>query len=195
MKPDFNKAQNSATELLLSQNVSGLYIDVRQFELPKSIIIDSAQNFCRITGFQAKNLENCNIDGACTLKRGNTNIVLYDDSMVNDQRKHWGIAHELGHIYLEHQTDQPICEIEAHFFAAQVTMTEIALIKICQLQGGRITANDIYCNFNASFEAAQRRIITLNNRDCWSSGCLDKQLEKMLSPYIVNAVIPKHTYA
>ena len=50
MKPDFDRAQNTATALLVQQNLTSLHIDVRDFHLKPGIIIDSIQNFCRITG-------------------------------------------------------------------------------------------------------------------------------------------------
>lgn len=51
MKPDFEKAQNAATELLLGQNIDSLYIDARNFKLPSNIIIDSIQNFSQLTHY------------------------------------------------------------------------------------------------------------------------------------------------
>ena len=48
-KPDFEKAQNAATDLLLQQNISGLYVDVRKFSFDRPIKIDSLQNYARIT--------------------------------------------------------------------------------------------------------------------------------------------------
>lgn len=34
MKPDFDRAQNEATKLLLAQEIDSLYIDARNFVLP-----------------------------------------------------------------------------------------------------------------------------------------------------------------
>ena len=48
MKPDFDRAQNAATRLLLTQNIDSLYIDARNFTLPDGLIIDSMQNFCAL---------------------------------------------------------------------------------------------------------------------------------------------------
>lgn len=84
MRPDFEKAQNAATKLLLAQDFDSLYIDARNFKLPKNIIIDSMQNFCNFTGYSLENLCMNNIDGACTLVRGDSRILLYDDSVNND---------------------------------------------------------------------------------------------------------------
>lgn len=49
MKPDFDRAQNEATKLLLAQEIDSLYIDARNFVLPENIIIDSMQNFCALS--------------------------------------------------------------------------------------------------------------------------------------------------
>ena len=98
MKPDFEKAQNAATELLLGQNIDSLYIDARNFKLPSNIIIDSIQNFSQLTHYPLSLLNTDKIDGALVLSQGNKKIILYDDDISNEQRKHWGIKIGRAHV-------------------------------------------------------------------------------------------------
>lgn len=72
MKPDFDKAQNAATNLLLQQEIRSLYIDVRNFKLPDHIYIDSIQKYCSMTGIPSSKLQGKNIDGACLVKAKKT---------------------------------------------------------------------------------------------------------------------------
>ncbi len=44
-KPDFDRAQNAATELLLQQDLDSLFIDIRGFHFDRRIFIDSIQNY------------------------------------------------------------------------------------------------------------------------------------------------------
>lgn len=162
-KPDFEKAQNTATRLLLQQNIIDLRIDVNKLLLDKNIIIDSIQHYCLLTGTKKVEYIYNGFSGAYVLKLKNgLFIILYDeDDSIHRQR--WGIAHELGHIYLEHDSDEGLQEIEANFFAAQLLMPEI-IIRYANKLHGRFSADDISTYFDVSPEAAQKRITTLNNK-------------------------------
>lgn len=188
MKPDFEKAQNAATELLLGQNIDSLYIDARNFKLPSNIIIDSIQNFSQLTHYPLSLLNTDKIDGALVLSQGNKKIILYDDDISNEQRKHWGIIHELGHIYLGHiylghTDDCKNSEIEAHFFAAQLVSPEIVLWDICRRKG-QLTDTDIFTHFNLSYEASTKRIQTLSRRLRYNSAASDKELLNKFVPIL-----------
>ena len=183
MKPDFEKAQNAATELLLGQNIDSLYIDARNFKLPSNIIIDSIQNFSQLTHYPLSLLNTDKIDGALVLSQGNKKIILYDDDISNEQRKHWGIIHELGHIYLGHTDDCKNSEIEAHFFAAQLVSPEIVLWDICRRKG-QLTDTDIFTHFNLSYEASTKSIQTLSRRLRYNSAASDKELLNKFVPIL-----------
>ena len=183
MKPDFNRAQNAATELLLKQTINSLYLDARNFILPDGIIIDTVQNFSELTQCPITELGIGLIDGACLLQQGSHQIILYDDTIRNEQRKHWGIIHELGHACLGHSRDDRKDEIEAHFFAAQLISPEIVLIDICKRRG-HLSDYDLYNNFNLSLEAAQKRIRTLQQRSCYNSGEIDRKLLEKFTPVL-----------
>ena len=162
-KPDFEKAQNEATRLLLIQKIDDLRIDVKHLLHNESIIIDSIQHYCLITGTTKEHYTYNGYSGAYVLKlKTGLFIILYDkDDSIHRQR--WGIAHELGHIYLKHDNDGDKQEIEANFFAAQLLMPEIIIRYIKKLTG-RFSFNQIVEYFDVSPEAAKKRIKTLNNK-------------------------------
>lgn len=163
-KPDFEKAQNLATELLLKQSCNSLMIDVCHLKFDKKIIIDTMQSYCNVTNSCLSDYTCDGYSGSYVLKLNNgTHIILYDDDNDYFERKHWGIAHEIGHIYLGHKTDGKKEEIEAHFFAAQLLMPEV-VIRYALKCKGKFTSNDIYDNFNVSYESASKRVHTLNNK-------------------------------
>lgn len=189
--PDFDRAQNTATLFLLQQNLSSLYIDVRNFKLPPNTFIESMQNFCSMTGASIEDLRAIN-EGACLLRQAGSEIILYDDEISNEQRKHWGIIHELGHAFLGHPNDSRAFEIEAHFFAAQVVSPEIVLWDICKRKGS-LSDSDLYLSFNMSYEAASKRIQTMKRRQRYNSGDIDKQLLQKFKP-ILDAKFPAYRH-
>ena len=183
MKPDFDRAQDTATALLLQQNLHSLHIDVRDFSLPSNVIIDSIQNFCKCTGQPLSDFKTQCFDEAYTVKYEGKNLILYDNSISYEPRKHWGIAHELGHIYLDHTNDDRNYEIEAHFFAAQLVAPEIVLLNIAKRQG-HLFGHELPEYFNISWEAAEKRISCLKRKYGYSYGKNDRLLEARFSPVL-----------
>lgn len=176
MAPNFEKAQSLATALLLKQRFSNLKIDVREFVFDLNITIDTIQHYASVVGKDVSDFSCDEISGCCVVKlRGEVHIILYDDRESNEERKHWGIVHEVGHIYMEHNSDDRISEIEASFFAAQIVMPEIVLYKFSEIHG-KITVYDIMEVFNASFTSAGKRIDTFNKRGVYSSNEDDMEL-------------------
>lgn len=189
MRPDFQKAQNTATALLLTQNVSRFHINVCELTLSKHIHITSMQDFCKTTGFLMSDFPTSHCE-AFTLKQGDENIILYDDSVSNKARKNWSIAHELGHVLLNHKDDDGISEIEANFFAAQLIAPEIVLLALHK-RWGKLSYTDLPLLFNISHQAAKKRIQTLSRRDRYNQGTCDIELLEMYQPLISTAVVKR----
>lgn len=181
--PDFGRAQDLATEMLLNQSINSLFFDIRTFQFSHKILIDSVQHYAEVANKPVSHFTNDLFAGCCCIKHPRCSLILFDANEANGRRRNWGIAHEIGHIYLGHTQDGEKEEKEAHFFAAQTTMPEIALIEIGR-RSGELTTKDIYDHFNASLCAATKRIGTLKRRNCWSSGSLDMELLNKLAPII-----------
>lgn len=182
-RPDFDKAQNEATNLLLHQNLTSLFIDVRKFRFDKPIFIDSVQNYSKIVGKPLSHFTCDKFNGSCVIRTNKVNLVLYDETEPNKCRKHWGIAHEIGHIYLNHYTDGEREEKEAHFFAAQVIMPEVVMYNICDRCGTLYP--ETICKFcNASYESATKRINTFERRGCFSYSKDDGKLLAKFRPIL-----------
>lgn len=183
MKPDFDRAQDTATALLLQQEINTLHIDVRNFHLPSNIIIDTIQNYCALTNTPVSNFNTKGHGEAYTVRYEGKSIILYDDSISYEPRKHWGIAHELGHVYLGHTVDNREAEIEAHYFAAQLVAPEIVLYNMAWRQG-HLYGYELPEHFNISWEAAEKRVSCLNRRYCYNYGENDKLLEARFAPIL-----------
>lgn len=182
-KPDFDRAQNAATHLLLKQNIDSLFIDIRNFRFDKKILIDSVQHFAETVNQPLSNFMCDKFSGCCVLPNQRCNVVLFDNSEKNEYRKHWGIAHEIGHLYLEHEKDGEKEEKEAHFFAAQIVMPEIVMYNLSDRCGG-LTPEKICGLFNASYDSACKRVGTFQRRSCFSSSKEDKTLLEKFRPIL-----------
>lgn len=181
--PDFDRAQNEATALLLKQNLTSLFIDVRKFKYDRKIVIDSVQNYAKIVKQPVSNFTCGKFKGCCVIRYKDVSLILFDDTEQNEPRKHWGIVHELGHIYLEHTKDGEIEEKEAHFFAAQIVMPEIVMMELAKRCGTLYP--ELLCSIcNASYTSASNRISTFNRRCAFNSSAKDRKLLDKFKPIL-----------
>lgn len=186
-RPDFEMAQNRATNFLLNHKITGLAFDPRNLDLADDgIIIDTIENYANLTGQSINCFMGRNIDGCYTVKYSGYNIILYsasDTSTTN--HKIFGITHELGHIYCCHSIDGETQEIEANYFAAQVLMPESVIYYIMkEYKNNRISSLEIMDIFDVSFEAAKKRVTTFNRKGFWNSSSIDKRLVEKYKPFV-----------
>lgn len=164
-QPRFELCVDLATSLLAKQQLTTSMIDITTLKFDKNIIIDSMQNYCRLTGAKLtkylKNKKSLLSDGCYIYdKDSDFHIVLYNDKHQTKEHRNWTITHEIGHIYMGHTKDGDIEEVEAHFFAAQLLMNEYVVRKMCELTE-KLDPYDIYMNFNVSWEASIKRAQTI----------------------------------
>lgn len=190
-RPDFDRVQNTATKLLLQQDLDSLFIDVRSFTFDRKIHIDSVQNYANTVHRPLSDFVCDEFSGCCVIPCPRCNLVLFDDWEPNAYRKHWGIVHEIGHIYLDHSKDGEKEEKEANFFAAQIVAPEIVLCDIRNRQGS-ICTDDLLAYFNISHEAAVKRISTLNRRYCYNNSAIDQLLLSKFSPILDSELSTSH---
>lgn len=177
-KADFKTARHLASELSLKQNLDSLFIDVINFDIDMPIVIDSIQNYSKITKRPISHFTCDGFNGCLVLKYPRCNVVLYDEMETNIARWNWDIAHELGHLYLGHETDGRIQEQEANVFAGQLIVPEAVLYSIL-VHKGSIKIKDLTNNFNVSKECAKNRLKSFVKRLNFIN--IDSNLNKKLS--------------
>ncbi len=131
MYPDLKRCEEEAVNLLLSQDLDHFPLSLFNFTFQKNILIDSIQNYCAVTGTDLKNytgLKGKIKDGVhLYFPSKNLYLILYHEKITNRERLYFTLAHELGHIYLGHQKDDPLQEIEANYFASHLLIPEVIL--------------------------------------------------------------------
>lgn len=185
---NFNRALRVADELICRQKIKGLKINVLNMEYDKkNIIFDTMENYSKVTGAPTNILSaEGKLKDGYTIATPGLYLVLYNSEIRSKERINWTIAHEIGHIYLDHDTDGPKEEIEAHFFAAQLLMPEQVLRS---LKKNKITIDQDYLVhvFGVSKQAAKRRIDTLNNKIAIARKD-DQSILRLYSKYICNEI-------
>lgn len=174
--PNFQKCKEEATRLLLSQT-SDFPVQIRSLLFSRQIIIDSLQHFSHITKTPLYQFTNQNglLKNGCTVIMGSVYLVLYNVKESNLARLNWTLAHEIGHIYLNHKKDGDLEEIEANFFASELLMPEI-LIRTLEKQKIAITASSLSEIFQVSRAAASKKIQTIKKRADFFPSKEEKQL-------------------
>lgn len=178
--PDFEKSSKLATQLLYEQNLENRILDIQTCNYPgKTILFESIQNYALlvrrpISDFISEG--NKTLKDGCTLVLGNNMyLVLYNAEINNWEHLNWTLAHEIGHIYLDHTDDGPIEEIEAHFFAAQFFMPEYSLW-MASREHGMLTSEDLMEIYGVSELAALKRLGTCRRKALFRGDTIDKKI-------------------
>ena len=153
-----------ALRLLLRQPLKGPYalyfLDYRHLLTDGKAVIDA------MTAYEKRSGEPLPFrpDGL-TLRQGDLTLILYNDTIENRGRANFTVAHELGHVYLNHTEETPRAQREADRFAAALLMPE-AVIRFLDCQGGRpLTPEEMTTYFGASLSACRRRRTELDAKE------------------------------
>ena len=159
--PRFKECNDRATLLLSKQKLTCLGISIRGFNYDRTILFDSVQNYAKITGSSVDQIRTTLLRDGCVIMRKGYYVVLYEESAYGHwERFNWTLAHEVGHIYMNHTKHGSTEEVEAHFFASQLFMPEYAIRRMLY-KYKRVDYNDLSQIFWVSPEAAKKRILTL----------------------------------
>lgn len=181
-KPDFDKCIEAATDLLYQQDdLFTFHLDIRKLKYDRTIYFDSVQGYCVQVGvpirqvmFGKKRL----LKEGCTVKGDDFYLVLYNEDRRSFERQQWTMAHEIGHIYLEHEKDEDKEEAEAHCFTGQLFMPDYSLYRIVKDFSGACVS-DIAAIFRVSNAAAQRRWNTFFRKRTVHAGKKDQAIWEM----------------
>lgn len=150
-----------ASELLLRQkNLETDFNILFMDHGDKTIVIDSIQNYCRLLHINRGRMR---VNGKMVSgfqiydKQKDIYSIFYNSSGYNLGHHRWIIAHELGHIYMEHgDVYDDADEIEANAFARNLLLPEYTIRRLAKDYGIRSIEN-ISKIFNVSETAVRYR--------------------------------------
>lgn len=194
-RPDFKSAYIAATELLVASNqVQTLPIDV-------TAIIEEQSGIKLLTASKFEEyglpIPLLGSESAVILKYGYNHIIVFNQNEIK-QRISFSISHEYGHYELNHiigNVPEELYgkyEVEANYFAAQLLMPEQIIHEFTK-RGRTITKSFLADTFSVSFEAAEKRINTLNKLNYSYRSDEEKFLDECLIAKfsnIINQVCP-----
>lgn len=178
-QPRYSLCKNIAVDLLLNQPSSSFIVDARNLVCDKhNIIFVSFREYCETTGQTVGDITcSCELLDGYTVKYKDTYIVLFDETSVA-QRLRFSLAHELGHILLNHSDDTDIKEKEANCFASHLLIPDCILSTLIH----NIYAYDLDCTrstFGVSWDTAAYKVQGFYNK-IKSYGHLNTSSERML---------------
>lgn len=165
-EPNFKKARNKASEILLLQDHISFPLDVEKIIIGnKKILFSSYKNYSLKTNISLNDLTiNGVFNDAMVINYSkDTKIVLYNSEINSKGRILWSKAHELGHIVLEHEKQNQKEEIEADTFASQLLLPQCLLKELIK-SGVKVTINYLTKKFGLSTAAATSCIRLVRNK-------------------------------
>lgn len=168
MTTDIQRAEETARQLLLEQNPASLPVDVLALRLPRPVIFDTMEHFCQVTRSTMEQLaagSDCLRDGCTFLWKKNGKafyLVLYHGSQKSPRRS-FTLAHEVGHILLEHPSDGALQEREANAFAAELLMPRALAWECCPSLSPWEPERELAHTFATSLTVARLRLAALEN--------------------------------
>ncbi len=156
-KANFIKARNKASEILLLQDDSILFpIDVKIIKIPNNNIkFVSYKDYANSVNIDVNILNNNGeFKDAMIYRKDKNCLILYNNETSNKGRMLWTLAHEMGHLVLNHSDQNEISEIEANTFASQLLLPQCVL-KALFLGGKKITIPYLQSRFGLSVSAAK----------------------------------------
>lgn len=91
--------------------------------------------------------------------------ILYNESVRRHSSYRWDIAHELGHLFLDHIEETEKEETEANVFARQLLMPEYSVLRLMRDYEIR-NVNALAYIFQVSETIARYRVENLKHRGC-----------------------------
>jgi hypothetical protein len=88
-------------------------------------------------------------------------VILFHSGMEGRPRLRFTLAHELGHIYLDHRQDGNKQEREANRFAAALLIPPVLAAELFRRSGNSLTADELAALFGTSRTAAALRLSSL----------------------------------
>lgn len=167
-RASLRRSELCAIDLLCRQSFASIYDlghpAVDKFVLPVEVTFDSFASFCQKTGYPRAELGGAGADGMTLRQRGQY-IVLWNETIENDRRRAFTLAHEVGHILLGHAGEAPETEEkEANAFAASLLCPAIAARYLEKRDGVPMTEERLSAYFFLSGEAAKNRLRDLHRR-------------------------------
>ena len=173
---------NAARDLLIKQDITSFELDILRIKSDKKIIFDTFSGYAQATGTPV--ITKSEIKDGCTIIKGDIHIILTHDNYAhfynsgNPGRSLWTLAHEVGHVMLNHTKDDESEERQANRFARELLMPECIILELNRRLKRNLRAEEISRLFGVSQSAAANRLKQIYCRNIFSAYLKEEIIEK-----------------
>ena len=161
---DFENIISKAYETLIIQDNLLFPLDVFNIKLYLNMKIISFDELAQISSTSYEQIKELSQNAdAFKYEQNGILLIVYDNKIQSLGRKRWSIAHEYGHVVLNHRCQSDQNEIEANFFAANLLLPQ-CILKELLIKRGDITKDYLKGKFSISEEAATKYLARINGR-------------------------------
>lgn len=161
---DFENIISKAYETLIIQDNLLFPLDVFNIKLNLNMKIISFDELAQISSTSYEQIKELSQNAdAFKYEQNGILLIVYDNKIQSLGRKRWSIAHEYGHVVLNHRCQSDQNEIEANFFAANLLLPQ-CILKELLIKRGDITKDYLKGKFGISEEAATKYLARINGR-------------------------------
>jgi len=159
------KCINAARDLLIKQDISSFELDIQAMRFDKTIYFDTFSGYAKATGIPLSSFDL--IKDGCVIEKQEAYVVLFRKTA--SQRYRFTLAHELGHIHLDHSLDSEEEEWQANIFAGELLVPELVVLELQRLLSRRLTAAEVSRLFGISLTAAEVRLMKIHRKNQFSA--------------------------
>lgn len=178
-KIDYARINELSTQFILGNNIDRLPVDVVSIAIQNSWSVIPYSQISK--DIMSAYEEIIYTDWGFTLYFANRYMIFYNDNIkIGAQR--FTIAHEIGHIVLEHfiNSDAEIREIEANCFAANILMP-INVLRVCRVE----SAEELSTLCGVGYTSAAKRISKMQDKNSpHDNENIEKQFLKFTKEYL-----------
>lgn len=178
-KIDYARINELSTQFILGNNIDRLPVDVVSIAIQNSWSVIPYSQISK--DIMSAYEEIIYTDWGFTLYFANRYMIFYNDNIkIGAQR--FTIAHEIGHIVLEHfiNSDAETREIEANCFAANILMP-INVLRVCRVE----SAEELSALCGVGYTSAAKRISKMQDKNSpHDNENIEKQFLKFTKEYL-----------
>lgn len=164
MKINFDDIVGKANEILILQKKLTFPLDIFNLKTNYNIKILSFTDLANSNSCSYNEIVLlADESDAFKFEKSGIILIAYNEKILNKNRIRWSIAHEYGHVILNHKNQSDQNEIEANFFAANLLLPRCILKELLEKRDF-IDKKYIQDKFGISGEAADKYFSNINSR-------------------------------
>ena len=168
-----------ARQIIVKQEIKSFITDIPEMKFDKPLCFETFSGYAKTIGVPVSVY--AQIEDGCTLIHSDphgrkTYLILTRET--SPQRRRWTLAHEIGHVCLEHVRDEDKEEREANSFASELLIPELVVLELQRRLGRSLISEEISRLFGVSLAAADGKVNQIKRKEYFSPFLKEEVLSK-----------------